>query len=166
MDVTTEQIKRIKVLQRKLAWDDDMYRATLKAWFDVESAKELSYSGANECIKLMSAALSDSFSTTSHVDGVNWGWGKEKYECLGHREGFATPRELRMLNAMWSEVTTARTYREKDAAFEAWLRKKFHLGGVMNIKTEDVGKIKRALERMKSNYKTGKEQVNGEGQSA
>lgn len=152
MNITSEQKKRIHALKKRAAMSNEDYRMILRRWFQVESCKELSYAGANTLIQHLQSIVDD----LKVVGPGNWGWGKEKYECLGHRQGFATPRELRMLSAMWSDITVARTPKEQDLAFDAWLQKRFHLGGVINIKTEDVGKIKRALEEMKFNYQNKK----------
>ena len=175
MNIVSQQITRIHALKKNLCWDDETYRDALWKWFKVKSCKDLSYSGANRCIQFMTAMLdgntenvtrrAESNSSQSAISNptseikaitqspnqqIDFGWGKEKYECLGFRKGFATPRELRMLNAMWSEVTRAKTARDKDKAFDTFLQNKFKIGSVINIKFQDVARVKHAIEEMKA----------------
>jgi len=166
--VTKEQVKRIKILQRKLGWDDEMYRTVLKRWFDVESARELSYLGANQCIKMMTAAL-----PPSETKFVDRGDGKRVtgemfFDVPSRREGvWATTSQLWKIWYLWKAVSRQTTDADRKSAFRVWLKNHFNLSDFKMIQREHVSKIVRALEAMQAQqHQTRKEQVNGEGQSA
>jgi len=162
MNITTQQIKRIKILMKKLGWDDDLYRATLKAWFDVESARELSYSGASECIKMMSAMLPPS--ETKFVDrSGKWVTGEMFFDVPSRREGvWATTAQLWKIWYLWKSVSRQTTDSDRKSAFRVWLKNHFNLSDFKMIQREHVSKIIQALEAMQQQSKR-KEQVNGEG---
>jgi hypothetical protein len=162
---TKEQVKWIKILQRKLGWDDDLYRATLKAWFDVESARELSYLGANQCIKMMKAALPPS-QRPSGNDKNRYVSAQEFFDIPSWRQGvWATPSQLWKIWYLWKAVSRQTTDADRKSAFRVWLKNHFNLSDFKMIQREHVSKIVQALEAMQQQSKR-KEQVNGEGQSA
>jgi hypothetical protein len=148
--ITTEQIKLIHVLKKRLAWDDETYRHYLHHNFDVSSSKSLSYSGAGQCIMRMSAILNDTLKPVEVKESGKWGWGKEKFETLAGRdpEKFATPKQLRMLDAMWSDVSRAGNASARDAAFEVFLKRRFKIISIAAISQADVGRIRRVLQVM------------------
>jgi len=150
-EATKEQVKLIKTLQRKLGWDDDLYRATLKAWFDVESARELSYLGANQCIKMMKAALPPS--ETKFVDRGNGKrvTGEMFFDVPSRREGvWATTGQLWKIWYLWKAVSRQTTDADRKSAFRVWLKNHFNLSDFKMIQREHVSKIVCALEAMQA----------------
>jgi Protein of unknown function (DUF1018) len=148
--ITTEQIKLIHVLKKRLAWDDETYKHYLHHNFDVSSSKSLSYSGAGQCITRMSAILNDVSKPVEVKQSGEWGWGKEKFEALAGRDPgkFATPKQLRMLDAMWSDISRAGNAAARDAAFEVFLKRRFKIISIAAVSQSDVGRIRRALQAM------------------
>ena len=159
---TKEQVKRIKILQRKLGWDDEMYRTVLKRWFDVESCKELSYSGANQCIKMMTAALPPS--QRPNEDKNRYVSAQEFFDIPSWRQGvWATPSQLWKIWYLWKSVSRQTTDADRKSAFRVWLKNHFNLSDFKMIQREHVSKIVKALEAIQVQQQTRKEKVNGEG---
>jgi hypothetical protein len=158
MNITNEQIRRIKTLQRQLGWDDEMYRATLKSWFDVDSAKELSYSGANQFIKQLYACLSPSKapSTRRFVDNGDGKriTGEMFFDVPSRREGvWATTAQLWKIWYLWKSVSKQTTDADRKSAFRVWLKNHFNLSDFKMIQREHVSKILYALEAMQQQSK-------------
>jgi len=150
-----EQIRRIHVLKSRLKLDEEDYRAFLSGNFDVESSKELSYRGASEAIKMLEAQLPKSRRGEMPRSVAEFGRGGAKYESLGRRPGMATPAQLRMIEAMWAEVSVFRDAKRREAALENFLRSKFQRMNVVNIEAELVERIVKALRAMKNQKKKG-----------
>jgi aminoglycoside/choline kinase family phosphotransferase len=145
MNITTQQIKRIKALTKKLGWDDETYRAVLKHWFDVESCKELSYSGANQCIKMMTAALPPSQTSVNYVSA------QEFFDIPSWRQGvWATTSQLWKIWYLWKAVSRQTTDEDRKRAFRVWLKNHFNLSDFKMIQREHVSKIIQALEAMQA----------------
>jgi hypothetical protein len=150
MNITAQQIKRIKILQRKLGWDDEMYRTVLKRWFDVESARELSYSGANECIKMMTASLPPSETKFVGSDRKRV-TGEMFFDIPSRREGvWATKAQLWKIWYLWKSVSRQTTDADRKSAFRVWLKNHFNLSDFKMIQREHVSKIVCALEAMQA----------------
>ncbi len=156
MNITNEQKKRIHALKRQLGWDDEMYRLTLKSWFDVESSSELSYSGANECIKLMGGQIdalgkkkaSPSRKFVDRGDGKRI-TGEFFFDVPARREGaWATTAQLWKIWYQWKAISRQTTDADRKSAFRVWLKNHFNLSDFKMIQREHVSKILHALESM------------------
>jgi hypothetical protein len=89
MKITKEQIKIIHIAKNQLKISDDNYKDILSS-FNVSSSKDLSYQNANEVIEAFKK-----LGFSQHPKR------KMKYDELGYRKGYATPKQLRMIEAMW-----------------------------------------------------------------
>jgi hypothetical protein len=145
MMITPAQVRQIHVLTSKLRLDDDAYRALLAA-HGVTSSKNLSKSEAIVLIDRL---------TTQAVDAGVWvrPVGRSKRERIGRgsarwQNEMATPAQVNMLEAMWSQVTRATTLESRRIAFDRFIHKRFHRGGLMMVEMVLVEKIVRALEAM------------------
>jgi hypothetical protein len=133
-------VRRIKVAQKRARVGDAEYRALLGG-YGVESCKDLDFSGATAVIRFLE-------SMRAHV-APERGARRLKYEDLGKRRGMASPKQLRMLEAIWAEVSVQPTAAKRHAAWLVFLRNRFDRVAVEHIESELVGKIKRALEAMR-----------------
>jgi len=133
----------IHVLKSKAGMDEDAYRAFLAGW-GVSSSKELSPRQASEVV----AALRRLAGQDHGRAGARRSWGNLRYDELGRRRGMATPRQLRMLEAMWMDVTRQTSRDAAIDAYHTWLLNRFGIGRPEWIEDNQVGKIKMALEKM------------------
>lgn len=133
-------VKRIKTLQRAAGVDDDAYRAML-AGYGVESCRDLDVVQAAGVIGFLQQVAGGSKPSAGN---------KKRYEDLGRRGAeWATPKQLRMLEAMWMDVTRQKTREKALLAYHAWLLSKFGVSTPEMLSRDDVGKVRRALEAMR-----------------
>ncbi len=132
------QIARIHALKAEAGLSDGDYRALLGGW-DVASSKDLRFGEANEVIRALEGM----------VPGK--GRGGKKYDDLRGRRGMATPKQLRMLEAMWKDVSVFDDPKRRHEAWLRFLRNRFDRVMPEHIEATMVQRIRRALEAMKNN---------------
>ncbi len=133
-------IQRIQILRRQMGMEEESYRELIRS-YGVESSRDLTRVQASNIIARLGGGA-EHRTAVSHF--------KTKYNELGVRPGFANPKQLRMLNAMWAGVSVYKTEANRDAALDIFLRNRFQLGGMKWIEGKDVQRIRRALEAMKN----------------
>lgn len=112
--ITLNQIKQIHVLIGQAGIDDDLYRAMLRNHFRADSCKELNYEEASELI----ASLRYVAEVVGNIEPRTM-----KYDNLGNRPGYATPKQLRKIEAMWSGVSRAKGRAGKAKALRKYLER-------------------------------------------
>lgn len=98
-----------------------------------------------EVIRHITGGTAEGFKPSSEKPGSF----RDRFEDLGHRDGMATPKQLRMIEAMWMDVSKMPSYTAKQKAVEGFLKR---IAGVENLRfVEDwmVQKIVKAIEGMK-----------------
>lgn len=70
--------------------------------------------------------------------------GKKKYSDMDGRKGMATGAQLRKIEAMWADVSTAK---DKPAALRRWLENKFQASGLRFLTRERASDVIVALEK-------------------
>ncbi len=149
--ITKKQIRIIHALKTRLGWDDEQYRGFLM-WNSnkfVTSSLELTYEEAERIIiKMRHIAV---------IAGV-WEEGQKKYKDLDGREGMATSSQLRKIEALWKEVSRAKTGSARKKALRSLLWKKFRVTDIRFLESWQVKKIIKMLEVMKEK-KNGKKKT-------
>ena len=141
--LNTLLIKRIKTLQRAAGVEEENYRALL-AGYGVGSCKELDLKQAAELISFLQKVAGQD-------QGQGPGRPPKRYADLGRRSAdWATPKQLRMLEAMWMEVTVQKSRGTALAAYHAFLLHKFGVTSPEMIAREDVSRVRQALAAMLS----------------
>jgi hypothetical protein len=135
-------IKRIKTLQRAAQTGEDDYRAML-AGYGVESCKNLDFKQAAEVISFL-----------QKLAGQDQGPGSarlpKRYADLGRRGAeWATAKQLRMLEAMWMDVTVQKSRVVALSAYQAFLMHRWQITSPEMIARDQVSLIKRALDAMR-----------------
>ncbi|HSA07306.1 MAG TPA: regulatory protein GemA [Candidatus Gastranaerophilales bacterium] len=138
--ITKNQIKKLQTLKKVLSLSDDIYRDVLEMSFNV-----------NSCTKLTSeqaGMLIDDFENSAIQLGL-WNKPELKFENLSNRKSMATPKQLRMIEAMWREVS----YREDDEFVKQSLRKflsgHFYVSDLRFIDRAKASKIINAIKNIK-----------------
>ncbi len=132
-------VRRIGMLRKQCGIVDDDYY-TLLSGYGVESCKDLSIVDARNVVCFLEGL--PGCAVARRRPGL-------KYEMMGFREGFATPRQLRMLEALWKDVSVVvDDAAGRHAAFQQFLWNRFNIVSVENIQQCDVGRIKKTLESM------------------
>ncbi len=137
-------IKRIKTLQGLAGVSDEQYRAMLGG-YNVESCKDLTILEARAVCDFLQGIV-DKIPEKAQFKAA----AKAKpYSGLGNRhEDMATEKQLRMLEAMWMQVTFQPNRKAALDAYSVWLKNRFNIGSPEWIVRDKVGAIKRALEAM------------------
>jgi hypothetical protein len=151
--ISKPQIKKIHALKNALGWGDDKYRAYLmeRGGGFASSSKHLSHAEAGELIEAMEREAEARGMWKRRGEPA---CSPKKYDSLGNRPGMASPKQLRLIEALWAEVSF-----HKDAAKRAhalnWfifriLKKSGGGQELIWIERKDVQKIIKAIERMKN----------------
>jgi hypothetical protein len=133
-------VRRIKTLQGLSGMSEDQYRALLSG-YGVESCVNLTITDARavcDCLQGMVNRLPEKAQFKAKT-----------YEDLAGRSAdMATVKQLRMLEAMWMQVTWKDNRRDAITAYHDWLKNRFNVGTPEWIERDRVSAIKRALESM------------------
>jgi hypothetical protein len=134
--ITPAQIKRIHVLKSALGLSDELYRDALSRC-GVSTSKALSFSGAAELIDL--------FEEQAVKAGV---WQKRTAPPAGpHREGFASPAQLALIESLWAQVSDAPEEGRK-VALRKFVTRQAKVSDLRFLRDCDASKIVCALRAM------------------
>lgn len=140
----------IHILVKKAGLSRSDYEAMLFG-FGVESSKHLNEEQQAELIAKLREIAEPEGEKPKYVHG----WGKEKYQNFGHRPGMASPREMRMIEAMWRDIARDKS----DTALGNFLARQTEtensigVKSVIWLKTEHVKPVLVALKMMKRQNK-------------
>jgi hypothetical protein len=122
--------KRLHVLAHRLGLSDDEYRAALGDSFGVTSSKDLTDAQAGRLAVYWQRLLDEK---------------PKKYdELLGRPAHFATPRQLRKVDALWHTAARHKTAE----SLQVFLWSRFGVAGMTQLRRADVQKVIAALEAM------------------
>jgi len=138
------QIQKIHILKGKLGMEDADYRAMLNDAYGKDSSKDLSIGQADELIVSLGRQVEAREAQP------------RKYDYLGSRPGMAAPAQLRMIEAMWKDVSVKKTPQERAAALDTFLKDRFHILDIAWMEAKEVQKVVFALRRMRVQQMSGK----------
>jgi len=158
--IAPSQIKAIHATVHKLGLDDDAYRNILETRYGVDSCKRLTWRQAEELLAGLNGNNSPQPPLTSRggagnpppldkggLRGVK-GYRPLKYQDMDHRPGFASGAQLRLVDAMWHQVTRAEGDEAQEKALDSFCRKIAGVAGLRMVKAWQVEKIVKAMEAM------------------
>lgn len=134
---TKKQIKVIHTLKNRLGWSDEEYRRFLSEQTNgfCVSSLEIGDELLSKIINKMKALAGQEYN--------------RRYEDLRNREGMASPKQLRMIEAMWKDVSRAKTDEERLKALRAFLLNRFGVSDLRFLESSQVRKVVEALRKMK-----------------
>jgi hypothetical protein len=144
--ISRDQMRAIHAVRRSLGIDEDIYRGILEDQFNVRSSKDLTSRQA--------AKLLDHFNGMAGKLGLPTKPARRalKYDELeGRPEHFATPKQLRMIEAMWAEVSVKTTTEDRARALSSLLFRIVESSHITMLMRQDVRKVIAALKAMKAN---------------
>lgn len=148
MPITNFQKKLIHIIIHTIGMPDEDYRKLLKKWFDVDTCLKLNYRQAELMIQRL-RYIAEKTGKWKHSEG-----NKTKYDDLGDREGFASPRQLRKIEAMWCDVSYQPDQEAKLRALNKFVYGFFHVSNIRFLEDWQARKIIRALQEMKEHPAT------------
>lgn len=149
MRINKAQKAKIHILKSQLKLSDEEYGAALNS-YGVSTSKDLSYQQAADLIKELNNLLPKEMRDNHYPLGqAN---GNRKYDELGIRwneqlkQHYATPKQLRMLEAMW--MTSQRVEHKSEEAFLKFVKRISGIERLEWLMMSDVRKIKKAIESL------------------
>lgn len=138
---TTNQIKRIHSLKSRLKLDDITYRCILSQW-SVQSSKELSYEQARELLAHLEKQA---------VSAGVWKPKPKKYDdLLGREEHMAPPSKLRLIEALWAQVSWCAWGDARDDALQKMCKRITGKNWLSAISDKEANKLIKAIKSMKA----------------
>lgn len=136
--------RTIHALLSRTGMDDDTYRSMLWDRFRVNSSKDLTEAQAAELVATLHQLLPEA-DRAKHPHPRALAGAKRRYEHLaGRDQEYATPAQLRMLEAAFVQRSRAQSLAAKQLAFREWLSHHYGLG-VSWIQRDQVGPMLKAI---------------------
>ena len=143
--IAPSQIKAIHTAIHKLGIDDENYRHILHSRFGVTSCKDLTWRQAEELLQSLNGTSPPHKGEGGRRPGEGAG---KKYQDMDGRPGFASGAQLRLIDALWSQITRAEGEEAIEKALNSFVNRIAHVAGIRMLKSWQVEKIVRALEGM------------------
>ncbi len=137
---TVTQIKQIHTLKNILGLDDDLYSDML-ASFDVCSSKDLTVTEASIFISILNDKVK--------VTGRNC--SKKYDEFTGRDNNMATPKQLRLLEVLWSDICDETTQEGIKKSLRNFVKKQFHVDDIRFMTKDKASRIIAVLQKIKVN---------------
>ncbi len=144
--INKAQIIRIHTLKSKLKMSEDDYRDAVQNIHGFSmTSKDLSYAEAEELIKKL---------TERAIAAGVWRdySGKKRWEHLAGRKGFATPPQLRMIEAMWAGVSYTHDRAGQQRALRKFLFRIVGVDAMEFIESKHVRKVVNAIKNIKRRH--------------
>lgn len=135
---TYYQIRKIHILKNILHLDDDTYVDMLMS-FGVTTSKNLTFSEAGILIEILEEQAVDMSLCQKQA---------KKYETLKRSEKMATPAQLRMIEAMWREISYFDTFEFAQKSLRAFLKNKFKTDHILFLTRKKANKVIHAIENI------------------
>jgi hypothetical protein len=158
------QIKKIKTLQGKLNIPEEEYVMLLSEYW-VNSCTKLSFDDAEAFIrKLEARAIEEgvwqNYQTTTPTPPYQGGESnKKKYDDLGKRPGMASPKQLRMIEAMWKDASWTHDTAKRAIALRKFIFKIAGVDDLTFLTSQGVQKVVKAIENIKRKHTTHTERA-------
>lgn len=132
----------------------DVYKEMLLNSYNVDSSKDLTFQQASELIK---ALKKDAISAGLWENKKSF--NKHKYNNLAGREDMASPKQLRMIEAMWADYSVMQNAQDRAKALRTFITNRFGVSDVKFIDKPTASRIIYALEKMVSQKNNNKRQT-------
>ena len=135
-----KKIALLHVVKKQLGWDEETYREVLNNHAGVKSSKALDYAGF--------LAVMDHAEQCGFVSFWKAGAKKNKKlkyaEFEGRRGDFASPAQMRKVNATWMNNARVKT----DKAMNNWLKNRFGINDIRWMMADQVTKVLEGIREM------------------
>ncbi len=140
---TPKQRQLIGCFRKLLKIDDDLYYYEMLNSFNVKSSKDLNYTQAGELINNLkfNAIELNLYNPKAENDNL-------KFNNLASRQGFATPKQLRLIDVLWKNVSIKETNKEKEKALNSFIERITGKKRLNFLTQKDVSKVIKAIKAM------------------
>jgi hypothetical protein len=158
MKASKSQLARIHIAAKDLGLDDVVYRQILINETGKRSAADLTYGQARTVIEYFESA---GWKPKNEGSGFNVEHRTLNIERpSGQKNGFASPRELRMIQGMWADLSYAPKDRQQGALRE-FLSRKFGCSDLRFLSDIGAQKVINALVAMKRQARGKRREAKG-----
>lgn len=144
---TPKQRQKIGFIRKLLGLDagDTYYEMLLD--YGIESSKDLTDSQAQEFLnRLKNMAIGAGV----YKPRINFVFKSLQFEDLANRDGMATPKQLRKIEAMWVDVSVKTQPEDIKRSLNSFIKRITGKGDIKFVEQNDVQKIIKALSEMKA----------------
>jgi phage gp16-like protein len=127
--LNAKQLRLVQIVKRQLALDDETYRHLLKESAGVESAKDLDNVGLNAFVR----------------EAKRLGFRHTSATSFGARRGMATPKQVAMIRALWTDWSTVDA---SEKALNVWLESSYGISALRFLSSDAAGKAINGLRAM------------------
>jgi hypothetical protein len=149
--ISPRQIKIIHTLVSTLGMDRESYVVLLQQVADdvkVTSSKQLTWRQAESLVDELQAKKGGSPSPAPPVRA-------KPFADMDGRPGMASGAQLRMVAAMWGEVSRAENAADRAKALDRFIKKIAGVESIRFVKSFQVEKLVKALDKMKESKEAG-----------
>lgn len=144
-----EVIQKIKYLEKLLNIDKSTHEEMLMMGYGVSSCKDLNDSQLFAFFKLLEKDGVDAGVWKAHKKSFNI----HKYNELEGRDGMASPKQLRFIEGLWSDVSTQTDDDKRAQALTKMLQRIAGVADMRFVSSAGASKMIKALQSMKENQK-------------
>lgn len=145
--IAPSQIKAIHAAVNSLGMDDDDYRAMLRERYKVQSCKDLTLHQAEDLLDDLNRKAGR---PAAAKPGSKY---SKKYSDMDNRPGFASGAQLRLIDAMWAQVSFAEDAEKRERGLNAFCLRIAKVAGLRMLRGYQVERIVKALEAMGAEHK-------------
>lgn len=142
--ITISQIKKIHILKNIIGLDDETYLKMLKS-FDVITSKKLTLGEATILIDILEEQA---------IAMGRWQKRNKKYSDLTRSNNMASGAQLRMIEAMWREISYFDTDKFAKKSLRKYLKQKFKTDDIMFLTKTKANKVIHSIKEIKKNLKS------------
>lgn len=142
--------RTIHALLARLTISDADYRVMLWDRFHASSSKDLTAAQAQELVATLHSLL-PADQRQQHPRPQAAAGARVRFANFDGREGMATGKQMRMLEASFVQRSRAETLAAKQAAFVEFVRNRFRIQRLEWIAQKHVGQILRAIQSINPN---------------
>ena len=139
---TNKQRQLIGYFRKLLKLNEDTYYDVL-AGYGVDSSKNLTINQAEDLLKRLKYQAS---SMGLYTEKINY---YKKYENMAGRYGMGTPKQLRMIEAMWKSVSNQETEEKKEKALNHFVLRLVGKSHIKFLTQSEISKVIKAIQKMK-----------------
>ncbi|MEW5819347.1 MAG: regulatory protein GemA [Cyanobacteriota bacterium] len=136
MNINPKQIKLIKTIIGKMGIGDDLYREMLENRYGVNSCKQLTCSQSTEFVNYLKDQANQS---GLHFPKASM--NRHKHNNLADREGMASPKQLRKIEAMWFDYTRDTDEASRTKRLNAFLEHRFKVTNLKFLDKQTTSKV-------------------------
>lgn len=163
--IAPSQIKAIHAVVGKLGIDDENYRHILHSRYGATSCKDLTWRQAEELLESLNGQGKPGRTQSAPTVGAHRVRPVLKYTDMDSRPGFASGAQLRLVDAMFHQVTRMEGEEAIEKALNSFVNRIGHVAGIRMVKSWQIEKIVKALEAMGAEKKPALSGAKGEATS-